>query len=149
MVIPRFVQQALAGESLKVYGDGLQSRCFLHVSDAVEAITTLADCPKAVGKVFNVGAVEEISISELAKKILSLSQLKTGTPANDTSGERIAYIPYDQAYAVGFEDMRQRVPDIALIKSYTGWAPKHSLHDVLLDVLDEQLRQRDISNNDG
>jgi UDP-glucose 4-epimerase len=140
MVIPRFAQQALKGENLNVYGDGLQSRCFLHVSDAVEAILALADCRDAVGKVFNVGAVEEITIRELAQKILALAQQKTGMPADKASGERIAYIPYDQAYAVGFEDMRQRVPDISLIKQYTSWSPKHSLDDVLLDVLDEQLR---------
>lgn len=139
MVIPRFAQQALKGENLNVYGDGLQSRCFLHVSDAVEAILALADCRDAVGKVFNVGAVDEITIRELAQKILALVQQKKGMPADKASGERIAYIPYDQAYAVGFEDMRQRVPDISLIKQYTSWAPKHTLDDVLLDVLDEQL----------
>lgn len=139
MVIPRFAQQALKGENLNVYGDGLQSRCFLHVSDAVEAILALADCQDAVGKVFNVGAVDEITIRELAQKIIALSQQKTGMLADKASGERIAYIPYDQAYAVGFEDMRQRVPDISLIKQYTSWSPKHTLDDVLLDVLDEQL----------
>lgn len=143
MVIPRFAQQALTGGNLNVFGDGLQSRCFLHVSDAVEAILALADCQEAVGKVFNVGAVEEITIRELAQKILSITQQKTGIPADNAAGERIAYIPYDQAYAVGFEDMRQRVPDVSLIKQYTGWTPKHSLDDVLLDVLDEQLSHRD------
>jgi UDP-glucose 4-epimerase len=139
MVIPRFAQQALMGENLNVFGDGLQSRCFLHVSDAVEAILALADCREAVGKVFNVGGVEEITIRELAQKILALTHQKTGIPADKPSGERIAYIPYDQAYAVGFEDMRQRVPDISLVKQYTDWTPKHTLDDVLLDVLDEQL----------
>ena len=81
-------------------------------------------------------------------QILSLVQRKTGMPAQDKSGERISYIPYDQAYAVGFEDMRQRVPDISMIKEYTGWTPRRNLDDVLLDVLDEQLRQRDKSNGE-
>jgi UDP-glucose 4-epimerase len=148
MVIPRFVQKALQGENLNVYGDGLQSRCFLHVIDAVEAIMALADCQKAVGEVFNVGAVEEITIQRLAQRVLSLTQQKAGIPAGETDDERITYIPYDQAYAVGFEDMRQRVPDISKIKEYTGWTPKHSLRDALIDVLDDQIRQGINSSSD-
>jgi UDP-glucose 4-epimerase len=141
MVIPRFVRQALRGENISVYGDGLQSRCFLHVADAVEAIMALADCQRAVGQVFNVGAVEEITIQGLAQKVLSLTQQKAGITDDETNAERIAYIPYDQAYAVGFEDMRQRVPDISKIKEYTGWTPRHNLEDALTDVLEDQMHQ--------
>ena len=141
MVIPRFVQQALRGENISVYGDGLQSRCFLHVADAVEAIMALADCQKAIGQVFNVGAVEEITIQGLAQRVHSLSQQKAGIPASEASAERINYIPYDQAYAVGFEDMRQRVPDISKIREYTGWTPRHNLEDALIDVLEDQMHQ--------
>lgn len=148
MVIPRFVQHALKGEKLNVYGDGLQSRCFLHVADAVEAIMALADCPEAVGKVFNVGAVEEITIQGLAQKVLSLTQQKAGIPDSETGEERITYTPYDQAYAVGFEDMRQRVPDISKIKEYTGWMPRHSLQDALMDVLEDQMRRISSSSGD-
>jgi UDP-glucose 4-epimerase len=148
MVIPRFVQQALRGENISVYGDGLQSRCFLHVADAVEAIMALADCQKAEGEVFNVGAVEEITIHGLAQKVLSITQQKAGMAAGETSTERITYIPYDQAYAVGFEDMRQRVPDISKIKEYTGWTPRHNLEDALIDVLDDQMQQRENTTSD-
>jgi UDP-glucose 4-epimerase len=148
MVIPRFVQQALQGESISVFGDGLQSRCFLHVADAVEAIMALADCQKAVGEVFNVGAVEEITIQGLAQEVLSLTEQKAGIPAGETNADRIIYIPYDQAYAVGFEDMRQRVPDISKIKEYTGWTPRHNLQDALIDVLDDQIHARKNSNDD-
>jgi UDP-glucose 4-epimerase len=141
MVIPRFVQQALRGEQIEVYGDGLQSRCFLHVADAVEAILALGDCPKAVGEVFNVGAVEEITIRNLAEKILDLSQQMPGVRTGDyPSSGRIVHIPYDEAYAVGFEDMRQRVPAISKIEEFAGWAPRHNLKDVLRDVFEDQIR---------
>lgn len=139
MVIPRFIQQAIRGESLQVYGDGQQSRCFLHVSDAVEAILALADCPQAVGEVFNIGAVEEITIRDLARKILELAQVKSSADKPVSSDERITLIPYDQAYAVGFEDMRQRVPDISKVKAYTGWAPSRSLEQTLKDILGDQI----------
>jgi len=139
MVIPRFIQQAIRGESLQVYGDGQQSRCFLHVSDAVEAILALADCPQAVGEVFNIGAVEEITIHDLARKILELARITSGADKQVSSDERITLIPYDEAYAVGFEDMRQRVPDISKIKAYTGWVPSRSLEQTLKDILGDQI----------
>jgi UDP-glucose 4-epimerase len=101
----------------------------------------LADCQKAVGQVFNVGAVEEITIQGLAQTVLSLTQQKAGVPAGEANAERINYIPYDQAYAVGFEDMRQRVPDISKIREYTGWTPGHNLEDALIDVLEDQMHQ--------
>ena len=135
MVIPRFVQQALRGETLEVYGDGQQSRCFLHVSDAVEAILSLADRPEAVGGVFNIGSVEEITIDALARMILTYAQ--RFSKGGEEISPRIEYVPYDRAYAVGFEDMRQRVPDITKISQVTGWKPKRSLEQILLDILED------------
>jgi UDP-glucose 4-epimerase len=131
MVIPRLIQQALKGEALTVYGDGQQTRCFLHVSDAVAAITTLAECEEAVGQVFNVGSTEEVSISELARAVLRVTRgLK---PA--IKGADIQYVSYENAYAVGFEDMRRRVPDIGKIKDTTGWQPEKNLQQILRDML--------------
>ena len=127
MVVPRLVRQALGRESLTVYGDGGQSRCFLHVRDAVRALIALAECPDATGEVFNVGSTDEITILDLAHKVLEL----TGGAKN-----RIEYVSYDQAYAAGFEDMRQRVPDISKIHRYTGWEPKLSLKEILRDVIE-------------
>ena len=127
MVVPRLVQQALRGENLTVYGDGRQSRCFLHVRDAVVALIALAECPEAVGEVFNVGTTDEISILDIARKILEL----TGGDKN-----RIIYVSYDQAYTAGFEDMRQRVPEISKIRRYTGWEPRRSLEEILQDVIE-------------
>ena len=144
MVVPRFMQQALRGEALTVYGDGHQSRCFLHVHDAVEALVALASCPEAIGQVFNVGSTQEISIVNLASKVLSMvdghREKKKGKEAEQQfepsdQRDRIALIPYDQAYARGFEDMRRRVPDISKISRYTGWEPNCSLEGILSDVL--------------
>jgi UDP-glucose 4-epimerase len=126
MVVPRFVQQALKGENLTVYGDGRQSRCFLHVLDAVAALIALAECPAAVGGVFNVGSTEEISILDMARRVLEL----TGGDSN-----RIIFVSYDQAYAAGFEDMFQRVPDIEKVRKYTGWEPQCFLEAILQDVI--------------
>ncbi len=129
MVIPRFVQQALQNTPLTVYGDGKQSRCFLHVKDAVEAIVGLIQSPEAVGEVFNVGSTEEVSISQLAEKVQEF--------VNKENPERpgIVYTPYDQAYAVGFEDMQRRVPDISRVHALTGWQPRRSLDEILHDVI--------------
>src|SRR5574341_237144 len=125
MVIPRFVQWALAGEPLRVYGDGRQSRCFANVSDVVRAIIGLADCQEAVGKVFNIGTQEEITIIDLANRVKQL----TG------SQSEIVMIPYDQAYETGFEDMRRRVPDIRKIYQVLGWKPEKSLNQTLEEVI--------------
>jgi UDP-glucose 4-epimerase len=129
MVIPRFVQQALKGENLSVYGDGKQSRCFLHVTDAVRALLKLAECNEAIGEVFNVGSTEEISILELAQKVLSLANLK-----REKRQATIKFIPYGQAYAPGFEDMQRRVPDNTKIQQYIDWKPSFSLEEILKDV---------------
>jgi UDP-glucose 4-epimerase len=129
MVVPRFVAAALRGEPLTVYGDGLQSRCFLHVRDAVEAITGLAACPQAVGQVFNVGSTEQVTIRELAERVLRHVQ---GT----APAERITTVPYDQAYPSGFEDIRVRVPDTSRLRDLTGWQPSRDLERIIQDVVD-------------
>jgi len=131
MVIPRFVQQALRGEPLKVFGNGTQSRCFIHVQDAVEAIISLAECQQAIGEVFNIGSTEEISINELASKVMETIQ-------DAQSLSQIIHVPYDQAYAVGFEDMQRRVPDISKIKQFTSWEPKRTLAQVLASVVAQE-----------
>lgn len=127
MVIPRLVRQALAGEDLTVYGDGSQTRCFCHVTDAVEALVGLLDEPRAEGDVFNVGSSEEISIGELASRIIE----RMG------SSSRIVHVPYDVAYESGFEDMARRVPDTTKINQLIGWKPKRNLDDILDDVIAE------------
>ncbi len=125
MVIPRFVQWALAGEPIQVYGDGKQSRCFANVRDVVKAIVRLADCEEADGQVFNIGSQEEITIHELAERVIARTR---------TSSE-IVLIPYGQAYEEGFEDMRRRVPDISKIKEHIGWEPETSLDETLEEII--------------
>jgi len=129
MVMPRFVQAALAGEPLQVYGDGTQTRCFCHVADAVRAIVGLSGEPQAVGRVFNVGATEEISILDLAKRVIERL---------DSTSE-IVLVSYERAYKPGFEDMARRVPDISRIGQLIGWHPERSLDQIILDVA-ESLR---------
>ena len=135
MVIPRFIRQALAGEPITVYSDGRQTRCFMHVQDAVDAIMSLTDSPDAVGQVFNIGSSHEISIVDLARTVLAVVDGTEGLPPVDDS--RIQFIPYDEAYAKGFEDMRRRVPDTAKIRALTGWQPQHDLRKILRDVVEE------------
>jgi UDP-glucose 4-epimerase len=126
MVVPRFVRTALRNEPITVYGDGQQSRCFGDVADVVGAVIKLADHPEAIGQVFNVGATEEITIVELANKVKSLT----------SSASEIQYIPYDEAYAPGFEDMQRRVPSIDKIAALIGYKPKYSLEDTLRRVIE-------------
>jgi len=130
MVIPRFVAQALANEPLTVYGDGQQTRCFCDVSDTVQALTGLAEHEEAVGRVFNIGASEEVSILELAQRV----KLATG------SQSPIQLIPYDEAYAPGFEDMRRRVPDTTRVRELLGWQPQIPL-DTILQRVAASLRE--------
>jgi len=133
MVIPRFVRQALQGEPLTVYGDGKQSRCFLHVKDVVKALIALSECPQAIGQVFNVGSIEEISMLELAQKVLALVDEAVGSQKVEKN--RIAFIPYEKAYSNGFQDMLKRVPDISKIRMLTGWKPKRELDEILRNVI--------------
>ena len=128
MVIPNLVKQAIKGEDITVYGDGMQSRCFTHVSDVVGALMKLIEHPQAVGEVYNIGSDHEVTILQLAEKIKDL----TG------SDSRIIFVPYDQAYEEGFEDMSRRVPDISKIRSLIGYQPEISLDEILMSVIDYQ-----------
>jgi len=127
MVVPTFVGQALEGRPLTVYGDGTQSRSFTFVGDVVRALVALADEPRAVGQVFNIGNGHEITIRALAERVKAL----TG------SASPIVTIPYDQAYEAGFEDMPRRVPDISKIRALVGYEPKVQLDEILRAVIDE------------
>src|SRR5512139_3725301 len=124
MVIPRFVKWALAGEPIRVYGSGDQSRCFCNVKDTVRAVIALAAEPKAVGEIYNVGSQEEISVADLARRVIA----RTG------SSSQLVFVPYDQAYEKGFEDMLRRVPNTAKIKAAIGWQPTISLDQTLDEV---------------
>ena len=124
MVVPRFVSAALKNEPLSVYGSGDQIRCFCHVTDAVKALLLVMDSDKAVGQVFNVGNNSQISIAELAKKVIEITGSKS-------SIEKIAY---ETAYPEGFEDMQRRVPDISKIKQVLSWEPKINLDQIIKDI---------------
>jgi UDP-glucose 4-epimerase len=124
MVVPRFVSAALKNQRLQVYGNGDQIRCFCHVDDAVRALLLVIDSDKAVGQVFNVGNNSQISIMELAKKVIEITGSKS-------SIEKIAY---ETAYHEGFEDMQRRVPDISKIKQVLGWEPKINLDQIIKDI---------------
>jgi UDP-glucose 4-epimerase len=132
MVIPRFVQHTLEGIPITVYGDGRQTRCFLHVQDAVRAILALAEVPTAIGGVYNIGSIQEISILELARRVLAAVD-GGSLPAEDDP--RLVLIPYAEAYEAGFDDMQRRVPDISRMQSLTGWEPQHTLDKILQDVI--------------
>jgi len=138
MVIPRFVKQALQNEPLTVYGDGQQTRCFLHVQDAVAAVQSLADKPIAEGQVYNIGSLEEITIQGLAEAVLEqIAHLdQSASPIEQIP---IKHIPYEEAYTKDFDDMRRRVPDISKIQTITGWSPKYNLSKILTDVIAENL----------
>lgn len=125
MVVPRFVSAALKSEPLQVYGSGKQIRCFCHVGDVVRALLIVMDSEKAVGQVFNVGNNQQISIMDLAKKVIEV----TG------STSKIIKIPYSEAYPEGFEDMQRRVPDISKIKNVFGWSPQIGLDQIIKDVV--------------
>ncbi len=126
MVIPNFVQQALTGQDITVYGDGTQTRCFTHVSDVIEALIAIAEHPQAVGEVYNIGSDHEISMFELAERIKHLTE----------SASNIVFVPYDEAYEAGFEDMMRRVPDIAKIRALIGYNPKVDLDAMLTSIIE-------------
>jgi UDP-glucose 4-epimerase len=133
MVIPTFVDNALAGRPLEVHGDGTQVRCFCHVADAVAALKRLLDEPSTSGEVFNVGATDPISILELARLVLDRTN----------SSSEIRFVPYDRVYDHGIEDMAQRVPSIEKIRAAMGWEPQHDLDRILHDVMDEMRTARE------
>ena len=126
MVVPRFVQFALKNEPITIYGNGEQTRCFGHVLDAVDAVVRIAFAENTIGKVINIGNDFEISINDLAKKVI----------ADTNSKSEIVYVPYEEAYGDGFEDMERRVPNIELIKSLVGWEPKRDLSTMISDIAD-------------
>jgi len=133
MVIPRFVKAALENKPLKVFGDGSQSRVFCHIRDTVRAVLLLAENEKSIGEVFNIGGRGEITIFELAKIIIDQTNSKS----------KITFTDYRDAYAVGFEDMARRVPDISKIKEFTGWEPEIDLTMVVKDVAEYTQRNLD------
>ncbi len=127
MVIPRFIQQALANAPITVFGDGNQTRCFGHVLDVVDGLLRLLDHPDAIGEVFNIGAQGEISMTDLAHKVIA----KVGATSS------VELIPYEQAYEAGFEDMTRRVPDTSKVNALTGWTPTRSLDTILEETIAE------------
>src|SRR6476469_8562341 len=126
MVLPTFVRQALAGNPITVFGDGTQSRSFTYVGDVVDALTRLAQEPRAVGEVFNIGNVGEVSILHLAEKVKAMA----------SSSSTIQMVPYDEAYEAGFEDMPRRVPDISKIRALIGYEPKLDLDQIIYSVIE-------------
>jgi UDP-glucose 4-epimerase len=131
-VIPRFVAAALAGEPLELHGDGTQTRCFCHVSDTVRALEGLMAESATAGGVFNVGSTDRISIAELARRVLEL----TG------SSSELVFVPYDEVYGQGIDEMFHRAPAIDRIESAIGWRPTLSLDEIVADVI-EHLRKRE------
>jgi UDP-glucose 4-epimerase len=128
MVIPRFVGQAIKGEPITVYGDGQQTRCFCYVGDVVSGLLVLADHPEASGRAYNLGGSEEVSMEDLARRII------------DTVGSssKIRYVPYDEAYEEGFEDMQRRVPDTTRARELVGFTPQVGLDEILRMVVEDQ-----------
>jgi UDP-glucose 4-epimerase len=130
MVVPRFVKAALHNEPITIYGNGKQTRCFAHVYDVVDAVIATAFAKNTVGKVINIGNDFEISINDLARRVIE--------ETNSTS--RITYVPYEEAYGEGFEDMERRVPNIDLIRDLVGWQPKRDLSTMIADISSEMQK---------
>ena len=130
MVVPRFVKSAIANEPITIYGDGTQTRCFAHVYDVIDAVISIAFADNTIGKVINIGNDFEISINGLAQKII----------AEIGSKSEIVYIPYQEAYGDGFEDMERRVPNIELINQLVGWKPKRDLTTIISDISAEMKK---------
>lgn len=132
MVVPRFVKRALLDQPLLVYSDGEQSRCFTDVSDVIRAVVDLMEHPEAVGNIYNIGSQQEITINDLARRVIEVTD----------SNSEIEHIPYEQAYESGFEDMRRRVPDVSRLEELTGYVPKVKL-DVTIQKIAQDLREND------
>jgi UDP-glucose 4-epimerase len=124
MVVPRFISAAIKNEPITIYGTGEQTRCFGHVLDVIDAVVAVAFSDKTIGQVINIGNDKEISMNDLAKKIIEVTN----------SASQIEYIPYSEAYGDGFEDMERRVPNVDLINSLTGWKPMRGLDEIIKDV---------------
>lgn len=130
MVVPRFIKSALADEPITIYGDGNQTRCFAHVYDVIDAVIAVAFASNTIGKVINVGNDFEISINALARKIIA----EVGSKSN------VVYLPYEEAYGGGFEDMERRIPNIELIKQLVGWKPQRDLTTMIRDISTEMKK---------
>ena len=130
MVVPRFIKAALINEPITIYGDGNQTRCFAHVYDVVDAVMAIAFANNTIGKVINIGNDFEISINSLAKKIIEETNSKS----------EIVYVPYEEAYGDGFEDMERRVPNINLINQLVGWKPQRDLSTMIADISSEMQK---------
>jgi UDP-glucose 4-epimerase len=125
MVLPRLVRQALSGEDLSVYGDGMQSRCFTHVLDTVHALVLLMDCKEATGRVFNVGSGGEVAIVELARRVIERAR----------SSSAVRFVPYEDAYGDGFEELGRRTPDTTALNEATGWSATRTIDEAIDDVI--------------
>jgi UDP-glucose 4-epimerase len=128
MVIPRFVGQAIKGEPITVYGDGRQTRCFCYVGDVVDGMVKISDHPDASGRAYNLGGTEEVSMEELARRIIEIAG----------SDSKIRYVPYDEAYEEGFEDMQRRVPDTTRARDLVGFGPTADLDAIIAMVVQDQ-----------
>ena len=128
MVIPRFVDRALANAPIEIFGDGEQTRCFCHVDDTVRALVALMDSPDTSGEIYNVGSPNRIRIIDLADRIKQ---------ALGSSSE-LVFVPFDQVYGQGIEDMLHRIPSIAKVGAAVGWKPERSLDDILADVIEDK-----------
>lgn len=162
MVIPRFVTQALQGKPITVYGDGHQTRCFLHVADAVKAFILLAEIESTIGHVFNIGSTQEVRILDLARRVLfllqnlnsdnlnteSLSYKETRKKSKSDISEPIVFLPTDSLYNGHFEDMARRLPETSKIHQHTGWVPVHGLDTILCNVI-EAMRDKSSSTAKG
>ena len=130
MVVPRFVKSAITNEPITIYGDGTQTRCFAHVYDVIDAVIAIAFADNTIGKVINIGNDFEISINDLAQKIITETDSKS----------EIVYVPYEEAYGDGFEDMERRVPNINLINQLVGWKPQRDLSTIIADISAEMKK---------
>jgi UDP-glucose 4-epimerase len=132
MVLPRFVELAVKGLPLKVHGDGRQTRCFCHVSDVVAAMIRLTDRNDVIGQVFNLGSDEEISIIDLARRVVSVCESKS----------QIEFVSYEQAYGQRFDDTQRRVPRLDKLRSVIEFFPRYGLDQIIVTVMNEQLGSR-------
>lgn len=139
MVLPRFVEQAVRGEPIAIHGDGEQSRCFCHVRDVVRALVELPRHKETVGQVFNVGNTEEVTIAELARQVKAAAR----------SGSELKFVPYEVAYAKGFEDMRRRVPDIGKIRRLIGWEPTLLLAEIVRSMVGQRRGNKTVAFRKG
>ena len=139
MVLPRFVDAALSDRPLQVYGDGTQSRCFCHVRDVVGAMTRLMEVPRAVGEVFNLGSDQEISMNDLARRVIELAESKSS----------IEHVSYEKAYGQRFDDMARRVPKLEKINNFIGFRPRHDLDQIIRSVIEDRRQQQAVERLEG